>query len=1177
MKRFVSIFISFVILVSSFTLNVFAVDAKKSSETKRYSVLVLDVSGTATFEYNGLTIYKADSAIDYVKTSATSFLSELIDAKGDNYVAVVTFAEEAKVVSGFTDDIGDLTQKVNSLSQHDTVRDINAGISTAKDLLQDVDDTAIKNVVLVTTGMTNSGKYSYDGHYDKNTIASNWYRTDTGVNLYAYANSAYEAANDIKNDSTLYVLGLFQTMEKIPEKGRDVAEFFKLTASDLATSQNTFYDVEDPSQLEFVFGEIADDITTSSGYFKYAGMINQDTDSTAEYKYSDSYFNKQSTIYNPSLATMSLCLELSSWSSYDKENWYNSSYTSSDSEFWNDKLYNIKSLLIGNPNEGENGGIGFSHFKANSYWQSAPTKDSIGVCAARKQIQDKNGNTYTLIALVIRGGGYGAEWASNFTLGESGEHKGFAQARDNTLNFLDAYVNSIGDDESKNLKIWITGYSRAGATANMVAGALDSYHVLPSGFSTSLENIYCYTFEAPQGAVRSNLSGNYNNIFNVVNLNDLVPLVAPYSWDFSRYNYQNDIPLPFLYTTDHKKFYKELEAMKTQLGELGYSNFDYKINEISPLKNFKMDKSKFLPGGDPLWWWEETKIATQTVLEDGIKFVADDVIPSREYYYENLEYCIRQLMGIIMDYYGAGNGLVNYAGEVAINQFLSQFNNLFSFENITYILSPIASINPFYSFNDRIKDVKARLAEKVGGIFEEFTNIEGFIDSIVELLTDVFVQVAKDVWNNNTDSINIMLKFANTIITSEFQGHYPEICLAWCRSLDPNYNNDEMQNTSSITRIVRINCPVDVNVYDSNGTLVASVVNNVSNFNNETNEIIHLVNNKDEKLFYLPGDEAYSVEILATNDGTVNYSISEYNFVYFGNTRLQNYYDIPIKTGDSLKAVVPAILDNELIDNDINGSSTDYTLYHNDSLLNQYEEFNGEQVEQEHYSVAIETQGNGGYADGAGEFIKGSFAKLNAYTLSNGKFLGWYKGEELLSTETEYRFAVKNDVTITAKFNDVDFYKINIEQNNGGIIDFKDDCFPVGTEISMKAIPNEGYVFEKWISTNGGVFENYNSAETIFTTGEGDTTLSAVFTKLSNGDATEETNTTEPNSATDSESTHSTNQNTNQNSNSSPSPKDKDVGNLSTGDNTNIALICTMIICSIIVIVVLYKKRKIAE
>ena len=70
------------------------------------------------------------------------------------------------------------------------------------------------------------------------------------------------------------------------------------------------------------------------------------------------------------------------------------------------------------------------------------------------------------------------------------------------------------------------------------------------------------------------------------------------------------------------------------------------------------------------------------------------------------------------------NGLVNYAGEVAINQFLSQFNNLFSFENITYILSPIASINPFYSFNDRIKDVKARLAEKVGGIFEEFTNIE---------------------------------------------------------------------------------------------------------------------------------------------------------------------------------------------------------------------------------------------------------------------------------------------------------------------------------------------------------------------------------------------------------------------------------------------------------------------
>lgn len=78
-------------------LTAFVANAENDSEIKRYSVLVLDVSDTARFiGSNGDTIYTADSAIEYVKKSANSFLADLINAKGDNYVSVVVFAKQLR-------------------------------------------------------------------------------------------------------------------------------------------------------------------------------------------------------------------------------------------------------------------------------------------------------------------------------------------------------------------------------------------------------------------------------------------------------------------------------------------------------------------------------------------------------------------------------------------------------------------------------------------------------------------------------------------------------------------------------------------------------------------------------------------------------------------------------------------------------------------------------------------------------------------------------------------------------------------------------------------------------------------------------------------------------------------------------------------------------------------------
>ena len=128
---------------------------------------------------------------------------DLINAKGENYVAVVSFNETATVVSDFTDDIDSVTKEVNDLVASDKVRDINTGLAKANMLLDSIETDAVKNVVLVTTGMTNAGESDYDGKYSEETIGSEWRRMDTDIRLYAYANAALKTASITKDKATL--------------------------------------------------------------------------------------------------------------------------------------------------------------------------------------------------------------------------------------------------------------------------------------------------------------------------------------------------------------------------------------------------------------------------------------------------------------------------------------------------------------------------------------------------------------------------------------------------------------------------------------------------------------------------------------------------------------------------------------------------------------------------------------------------------------------------------------------------------------------------------------------------------------------------------------------------------------------------------------------------------------
>ena len=189
---------------------------------------------------------------------------------------------------------------------------------------------------------------------------------------------------------------------------------------------------------------------------------------------------------------------------------------------------------------------------------NAPTgKDTLGYIFGMKKIEVYDQKTqqnkkFTLVAVGIRGGGYGAEWASNLTIGNSNgpaaqssgnslkyRHYGFDYGAQKVLSDLRTYTSSISGD----VKYWVVGYSRAGAVANLVAGDLTKN---AAQYKTSMDDVYGYTFEAPAAALISEEAATgtrYPNIHNVINPMDAVPMVSPSEFNHCRLGM--DYRLPF--------------------------------------------------------------------------------------------------------------------------------------------------------------------------------------------------------------------------------------------------------------------------------------------------------------------------------------------------------------------------------------------------------------------------------------------------------------------------------------------------------------------------------------------------------------------------------------------------------------------------------------------------------
>lgn len=182
--------------------------------------------------------------------------------------------------------------------------------------------------------------------------------------------------------------------------------------------------------------------------------------------------------------------------------------------------------------------------------------DKVAFSIAKKYVnrgEDKTDTSKgedTVIAVVLRGGGYGAEWSSNFNVvndSNKEDHYGFSQAAEKVKSELDSYVKSLSSSENGirgDLKIWICGYSRSAATANRVAHDINKDGA--GGVSIAKKDLYAYTFATPNVATRENnddtSKSRDENIFNIISPQDLVPQVPLNLWGYGRYG--NTLWLP---------------------------------------------------------------------------------------------------------------------------------------------------------------------------------------------------------------------------------------------------------------------------------------------------------------------------------------------------------------------------------------------------------------------------------------------------------------------------------------------------------------------------------------------------------------------------------------------------------------------------------------------------------
>lgn len=518
--------------------------------------------------------------------------------------------------------------------------------------------------------------------------------------------------------------------------------------------------------------ELSAPYVRSDSYYYATG---DNYDYKGQYFYDDSYFYNDASEYNPSLATMSMCLTTAA-------------FASNTARSMETKSRNAVKLLQQ---------TGFEDVEVNEDFKKTPTIDSIGIVVGHKYIVYR-GKMYTLLAVGLRGAGYGAEWASNLTIGTSGRHKGFGDAAIKVESFLEDYISRNEEAFTDDIKIWITGFSRSAAVTNLVSADISMNGEI-AGHKASMKNIYAYCFEAPQGEHADNISKEeaqkLTNIHNIINPCDPIPQVAFKSWNFFRYG--TDEPVISVYDKDSiasQKMLKKYAAMRTNCtaSTLVYEKEEFGHDGMMHIF-YKYQAKKFGLGidfnlGSDFSWDNLFSVSFLEPSDSGISLstTKDDDKPMQQFLEETIAAIATGFSGR-EDYHNR----IEPTAAILAAEFANQ-----KYENCDFELLPNL-------LSEKLGEHSSELVEAI---------FSGWVDGVSELLTQYILECLREAGADLPEDASLdtaasaaISSLIQAAIYSLFSGeggniltlinnvdllayaHYPELCMAWLQSQDINY------------------------------------------------------------------------------------------------------------------------------------------------------------------------------------------------------------------------------------------------------------------------------------------------------------------------------------------------------------------------------------------------------
>ena len=276
--------------------------------------------------------------------------------------------------------------------------------------------------------------------------------------------------------------------------------------------------------------------------------------------------------------------------------------------------------------------------------------------------------------------------------------------------------------------------------------------------------------------------------------------------------------------------------------------------------------------------------------------------------------------------------------------------------------------------------------------YEEINKIS-FLDVVMEVLGEI---------GKSTITFKSLSALFNVAKEDISYAHFPELCMAWLDALD---GSEDYYSNDSRTKLLIFNCPVDVEVYNQ-GQLVGQILNDEP-LELEGDSLCVFVDHNGQKKVYLPVMDEYEIKITARDSGKMSYQIEERDIDTGEVSRVINYLDVDITKDDQLTGTISEMDENGLSYYSLyspNGAEIAPTMDLNDSIAQ--------------YNVRLVTSGKG-YVSTGGLMNLGEYIKASAEAEEGSEFVGWYKDDQLVFEEAEYRFCVLEDTELTAVFRSI--------------------------------------------------------------------------------------------------------------------------------------------------------------